>query len=377
MLKLERSWTRQPRKVVPLDLTNRINDRVAFVWSPLRPDIPEVGLALTPTNAARAVAQDGVVSRLTAGYWSRANYAPVVTSNGSGTGDFTVVVRANPSASATQQCLTAQRRGSGSFEQFGIIANSTGGGSSSSGAIEYFTFSGTLVGATHAGRVDGRWHTWAMRRVGSVVSFWEDGLQLGSSTGTIQTISHSTSDYAVGANTSAGVFASTCDFSFQWSSNRGLTDVEMAAITRTPWIVYEPQSIWIPVSSAAGTSYAITPSGGIALAGSGLDLRTKVIAPSGGVSFAGTGSATFSAGGTEYTITPSGGVTLAGSGDFLKSKFFTPTGGVSMGGTSEMIKTKIVSPSGGVLFSGTGSMESNTVISTGPTGERTKVGVGT
>ena len=84
----------------------------------------------------------------------------------------------------------------------------------------------------------------------------------------------------------------------------------------------------------------------------------------------------FASGGTTYTITPSGGVTMGGDGGFLKSKFFTPTGGVTMGGTSEMIKTKIVSPSGGVLFGGTGSMSSNTSTAV-QTNERTKVGVGT
>lgn len=252
MLILRKPWDSQPPAGTPLDVDNPSNDRVCFAWSPAQPTAPLVGLGLTPTNAAFAANTDGVVSRLTAGYWGRANYAPVVTSNGAGTGDFTSVVRANPTASASVQCLLAQRRGSGSFEQFGIIANSTGGGSPSAGAIEYFTFSGTLIGATHAGRIDGRFHTWAIRRVGSVVSFWEDGVQLGSSSGTIQTISHSTSDYVIGANTAAGVFPSTCDFSFQWSSNRGLTDGELADAARDYRTLFEPRLIWVPVSAAAG-----------------------------------------------------------------------------------------------------------------------------
>lgn len=156
-----------------------------------------------------------------------------------------------------------------------------------------------------------------------------------------------------------------------------LSDGEIAALTNDLWgEFFAPRTIWVPVSAGGGTSYTITPSGGITFAGSGLDLRTKVIAPSGGVTFAGTGSMVFASGGTTYTITPSGGVTMGGDGGFLKSKFFTPTGGVTMGGTSEMIKTKIVSPSGGVLFGGTGSMSSNTSTAV-QTNERTKVGVGT
>lgn len=247
-------WNSQPQETALLDGTNPINDRVAFAWRSWRPEMPDVGLALTPTNAARAAAQDGVVSRLTAGYWSRANYAPVVTSNGSGGGDFTAVVRANPTASATQQLMVSQRYSAGSFNQFSIIANSTGGGSSYSGAIEYLTFAGTLVGATHSGRVDGRFHTWAIRRVGLVVSFWEDGIQLGSTTGgSIENIIGAASGYAIGANKD-GAFPASCDFSCQWSSNRGLSDREMADITGNPWIVYEPQAIWVPVSAGGGGS---------------------------------------------------------------------------------------------------------------------------
>jgi hypothetical protein len=128
---------------------------------------------------------------------------------------------------------------------------------------------------------------------------------------------------------------------------------------------------------AGGTSYTITPSGGITLAGTGTEVHSKVFSPTGGVSFAGTGSMTFASGGTEYVITPSGGVTLGGTSDFIKSKFFIPSGGVVFGGEATIVRGQVWSPTGGVVFGGTGSMESNVTPPASLIKERTKVGVGT
>lgn len=126
-----------------------------------------------------------------------------------------------------------------------------------------------------------------------------------------------------------------------------------------------------------GTTYTITPSGGLTLGGTSVDIKGKVIIPSGGVTFAGTGSMTFATTGTTYTISPSGGITFAGSATYIQSKTFIPTGGLSFSGTGLDLRTKIIDIGGGVSLGGTGNMTSNT--STGPvqSGERTKVGVGT
>ena len=82
-------------------------------------------------------------------------------------------------------------------------------------------------------------------------------------------------------------------------------------------------------------------------------------------------------GGTTYTITPSGGIAFAGSATYIQSKTFIPDGGFLFSGTGLGLRTKVIDISGGVSFGGTGSMTSNTIVITGTTGERTKVGVGT
>ena len=131
------------------------------------------------------------------------------------------------------------------------------------------------------------------------------------------------------------------------------------------------------VGAGGGTTYIITPSGGLTFSGTSVDIKGKVIIPSGGVTFAGTGSMSFATTGTTYTISPSGGITFAGSATYIQSKTFIPTGGLSFSGTGLDLRTKVIDIAGGVSFGGTGSMTSNTIVVTGTTGERTKVGVGT
>ncbi|MEW3852007.1 hypothetical protein QOZ73_32735, partial [Pseudomonas aeruginosa] len=89
-----------------------------------------------------------------------------------------------------------------------------------------------------------------------------------------------------------------------------------------PWQVFDNDefSLWVP--SAGGTIYTITPSGGIALAGSSSEIKTRLQSPSGGLVFSGapaliktrlqTASGTLTFGGTApfstaatYTISPS------------------------------------------------------------------------
>lgn len=160
---------------------------------------------------------------------------------------------------------------------------------------------------------------------------------------------------------------------------RVLSDDEAARESTQEFVgeLYTPQYLWAVPSTGGGTTYIITPTGGVVFGGNGSEVNTKVFAPSGGATFGGTGGMIFSSGGTTYTITPSGGVVMGGSATSTKGKIFLPSGGVTLGGTGLGLRTKIVSPSGGVTFSGTGNMTSNTAPVAANAGERTKVGAGT
>lgn len=260
-IRKRRQWGTQPPEGVALDLSSAINDRIAFAWGAARPSVSLFGRPLTPTNAVGVPSAEGVVSRLTAGYWVRSSYAPIVTTDGAGGGDFSVLVRANTAAVATAQILFSQRLNSGAFPQLSIIANSTGGGSASSGRIEFLTFNGTLVGSSVASRVNGAFHTWLMVRNGTSLSLWEDGQQISSTSGTIQTVWNSGSGLGLGANYHAGL-PSTCDLSFGWAANRALSDSEAADLSGDYKIAFEPRRIWVPVSAGVGPTYTLTADGG-------------------------------------------------------------------------------------------------------------------
>lgn len=160
--------------------------------------------------------------------------------------------------------------------------------------------------------------------------------------------------------------------------NVALSNSEASEYSQQIWKLFAPRSIWVPVSaSGGGTTYTITPSGGITLAGTSVDIKGKIFLPTGGVSFAGTGGATFASGGTTYTISPTGGLTFGGTATQVRSKTITPSGGLTLSGTGLGLRTKVFSAAGGVSLSGTGSMTSNTTVGSTQTGERTKVGVGT
>lgn len=114
-----------------------------------------------------------------------------------------------------------------------------------------------------------------------------------------------------------------------------------------------------------GTTYTITPSGGIVIAGVGPILKTKIFLPSGGISFGGTAPIS---GVMSFTIAPSGGIAFSGTGSMTSSNAatytITPTGGLNLSGGSTMIKSHIHIPVGGIVFGGSAPIESNTVVST-------------
>lgn len=118
---------------------------------------------------------------------------------------------------------------------------------------------------------------------------------------------------------------------------------------------------------SGGTTWTITPSGGITFSGTNLFTHEKVYAPSGIITFSGnnsfvkehvytvSGGVTFSGAVTvehNKTYDPSGGVTFSGSNLFAHEKSYAPTGTITFSGTVPLIKNNVVEPSGTITFSG-------------------------
>lgn len=104
-------------------------------------------------------------------------------------------------------------------------------------------------------------------------------------------------------------------------------------------------------------------SGGVLFGGGATQVYERIIPPSGGVIFGGTGNTTFEpVSGTTYTITPSGGISFSGASEFVREKSIVPTGGIVFSGDNVLQREKVIAPSGGIDFSGSANFGGDHVI---------------
>lgn len=110
------------------------------------------------------------------------------TSNGTGTGDFTMLVVANPSASGSQQNFLFCQRNSISLVQADLVANVDGSNAQSSGAFTLQTYNGTFVCASAASALDGNFHAFVGKRTGTTLAVYKGGAQLATGSGAAQAV---------------------------------------------------------------------------------------------------------------------------------------------------------------------------------------------
>lgn len=363
MLRILTPWDSQPQEATDVDRENPLTRGLVDILPAWRRRTASGNLATTQGTVADSVAVDGRSLLITGAGVNDDNYG----------GEWSTT-SAPMSALAFYKVNTIPAGTSRLFSNFSSV---TRGWMFSPNAANFRVLvasagvNTTLTGSAIAtGRKIDIFTT-----TGTSTAYWENGVLTASNASHAAMAGPLGNNYVGSDGTTASVQADYYLFGI-W--NRVLADAEIREITRNPWQLFAPRSIWVPVSSSAsGTSYTITPSGGITLSGSGTEVNTKVLAVSGGVTFAGTGSMAFATTGTTYTISPSGGITFAGTGVQVRSKTIAPEGGFTFSGSGLDLRTKIIDISGGVTFGGTGSMTSNTSVVTGTVGERTKVGVGT
>lgn len=112
----------------------------------------------------------------------------ITTSNGVGTGDFTIMIVANPSVGPGVEYLLSQKNDSAGYPyaQCILLANSDANGNYSPGAACFYTYSGSQVSCAAASQVDGNYHVWMGVRVGTTLQLWRDGSLIASSSGVAQ-----------------------------------------------------------------------------------------------------------------------------------------------------------------------------------------------
>jgi len=188
-------------------------------------------------------------------------FSPVVTSNGAGTGDFTVgAVSNSPASAAVGYELGGQRITSGGFGQFRLIANRNKAGTLVSGTFAFFTFGNptpAVSGADASGVVDGNQHAWVGRRLSTAHSIWVDGVDATTSSDTtVRDILESGQTFALGG-LPAQVSASSAngDMPIACGWDYALPDELIREWSLDPFCMFRPKLAFsVGVAAAAGVA---------------------------------------------------------------------------------------------------------------------------
>lgn len=187
------------------------------------------------------------------------DFAPVTTSDGAGTGDFTLLILANPPAEAVISEALSQTAGA-SAPRADLLFNTNASIAASSGAFTFITggTGGTYPSAANV--INGLYHVFAGRRTGTELSVWIDGIKRASTTQSVQDIWSNTSGFAIGnrAEDATGFRINTATaiiFAAAW--NRSLSDAEMRALAIDPFVMFRPAPEWLGVWTSLGGGNAI------------------------------------------------------------------------------------------------------------------------
>lgn len=251
---------RQPQYPVGIDQSNPITRNIAFAWNAAVPTVVNRERLATANNTTNAVSPNGkavdcAVSQVNLEF---ANYQPIVTSDGSGTGDFTVMVFANPAAAgggAIEHVLAQKNDAEGvPYAQFFLGAHAGALAAYVSGSFNFFTYNADQTEAVAAGVCDGNYHLWTGVRQATNHTLYKDGLSVATAAGTVRNISQANRYLAVGSrgNGTTDSYRDQAVYAFGW--NRALTQAEIKIILDNPWQIFKPATrrIWMQDAAASG-----------------------------------------------------------------------------------------------------------------------------
>ena len=261
LLILPERRTRQPRGLAPIDWGNPIFREVAFALNPANGARNLVSGNLASTvNAKQVATVSGIGFAAPSGKPLVFSGAPVVTSDGAGTGDFTFLVLANPVSASQLNALISQD--ASTKGQAYLIANANSSYAATPGSMLFGADTGGGSGPIFsiAGQVDGLMHLWAFIRRGTSYELWRDGILQSAQTGaTTNILTGGGQSLAIGAlagyagydNPNATVFAA--------GFNRPLGALKIPDISSNPWKLFspEPRRLWLGMA-AAGTTVTCT-----------------------------------------------------------------------------------------------------------------------
>lgn len=247
-----------PQQAGQINWAHPLAKGLSFVWFAGTSDREWTrGVAPSTRNATRSVGAKGPAAHCSTGQvnieWPTQFTA---TSDGAGTGDFTMLSVGNPvaSASSVNHMLAQKNDAAGTpFAQAALLANSRLA-VVSSGDFELFTYNnGNNSTITATGVVDGNWHAFAGVRSGTTHSIFVDGRLNNSSTLTAQNISQAGRYTAVGSRGNGTTESFVNDISCALMWNRALTNAEIQSISANPYQILMPAQA-IAVNTLAGSA---------------------------------------------------------------------------------------------------------------------------
>ena len=203
--------------------------------------------------------EDGAAYDCSIGQTNREWNKPFMkTSDGSGGGDFTMIVRANPFAGggAVEHMFAQKNDGQGSpYEQVMMSANSASG-SYQPGYVLFYIYNAGASYVSAPSGVDGANHTFIGSRVGSLMSLYRDGGLLASSSPTLRSI-YTTDQYtALGSRGNGTTEGFGRDISFALMFDDGFGDDEAAIFSENPYQILKKRKTYFlfPESGEAPAS---------------------------------------------------------------------------------------------------------------------------
>jgi hypothetical protein len=250
----------QPQQPVSIDQNNRLGRAAAFLsYAGFAFDAIS-GVASSTRNAQVAAGRIGLgFSTTGSGKQIEWNLAPLVTSDGAGTGDFTIFAYIDPVSEAASRTIYSQKNDAlgAPYTQVGLYVNTTDF-STSTGRLSLSGYSGTGWGAeSDTSAIDGAAHLFMAVRRGGLVYLYRDGVPLSLTRRGTQT----TVVYRAGQLTALGADANTTNTPYNriiplaGSLNIGLTDAEAKDFADNPWQLFRApeRRILVPASASGVT----------------------------------------------------------------------------------------------------------------------------
>lgn len=191
------------------------------------------------------------------------NFCPITTSDGVGTGDFTILQLVNPSAGATGavQVTLGHREPAGALNTACLTADSNASQAYTSGSFQFGSYASGWSGVAATGMADGKWHVFTGVRRNGVMELWRDGVLAASASLTVRNVYSATANFCIGgypASTSFGL-ATAADIGVSGGWNRALSAAEIRLLARDPFCMLRPSPEWRGVWTPLGGTATLSP----------------------------------------------------------------------------------------------------------------------